>query len=255
VHVPVGYGGTLPVPVVLYFHGAGGSAAGANTSSGWSQLADRERFLVVYPQGLPFGQGGAAAWASAGPVDYGIDDLGFVRALLAQVERSFCVAPGAVFATGMSSGGGMAGYLACALSAQVAAAAPVAGNHYTLTKLGCRPRRPVALLEIHGTADPIVPYAGIPATVDPEWPLPSIPTWVATWAHLDHCRSDASTARVAAHQTLLTFRGCTAGAGVQLYRLDGGGHTYPTALGGEPTDAVIYHYFVAHTRTEPPGAG
>jgi polyhydroxybutyrate depolymerase len=249
VHVPAGYAGMVPTPLVLYFHGAGGNAVGADADSGWSQLADRDRFLVVYPQGLPFGQGGPAAWASAGPTEYDIDDLSFVRAVVAQVERRFCVARGAVFATGMSSGGGMAGYVACALSGQVAAAAPVAGNHYTLTKLGCRPRRRVALLEIHGTADPVVPYNGTPATVDPIWPLPPIPTWVSVWAHLNGCRPDPAEATVAGHETLFTYRRCAPGAGVELYRLDGGGHTYPTSLGGQPTDAVIYHYFMAHTRS------
>lgn len=249
--MPAGYGGSVPTPLVLYFHGAGGSATGSDASSGWSELADRDRFLVVYPQGLQFGQGGPAAWASAGTVDYGIDDLAFVRTLLAQVESRFCVARGAVFATGMSSGGGMAGYLACALSSQIAAVAPVAGNHYTLTKLGCRPRRPVALLEIHGTADPVVPYQGIPARIDPGWPLPSIPSWVSAWARLDRCRPRARKNTVAPRQTLLTYTGCAPGGGVELYRLEGGGHTYPATLASEPADAVIYRYFKEHIRAGP----
>lgn len=252
VHVPTGYVASVPTPLVLYFHGSGGSATGSDASSGWSELGDRDRFLVVYPQGLPFGQGGPTAWASAGTVDYGIDDMAFVRALLAQVESRFCVARGAVFATGMSSGGGMAGYLACDLSEQIAAAAPVAGNHYTLTKLGCRPRRPVALIEIHGTGDPVVPYWGIPASADPGWPLPSIPTWVAAWVRLDRCRPRPRERAVAPHQTLLTYTGCAPGEGVELYRLEGGGHTYPATLAGRPADAVIYRYFIEHSRGRPP---
>ncbi|MBV9174462.1 MAG: hypothetical protein JOZ81_30750 [Chloroflexi bacterium] len=244
----MGYRFTARTPLVLYFHGAGGSAAGANASSGWSELADREDFLVVYPQGLPFGLGGPAAWASAGPIDYGIDDLAFVRAVLGQVEARYCVARGAVFATGMSSGGGMAGYLACALSGQIAAAAPVAVNHYTLTKLGCRPRRPVALLEIHGTADTVVPYGGIPASVDPDWPLPPIPTWVSRWAHLDRCRLRPVASTPVAQETVFAYIGCASGSGVELYRLDGGGHAYPATLAGKPTALVIYRYFMDHRR-------
>jgi len=246
IHVPVGYMSSVPTPLVLYFHGAGGSAAGANATSGWSELGDRDRFLVVYPQGLPFGRGGPAAWASAGPIDYGIDDLAFVRAVLAQVEGRYCVARGDVFATGMSSGGGMAGYLACALSGQVAAVAPVAGNHYTLTKLGCRPRRPVALLEVHGAADPVVPYWGIPD--DPVWPLPSIPTWVSKWAHLDRCRLRPIASAPAARDTLFVYPGCASGSGVELYRLDGAGHVWPDTLAGKPTDTVMYSFFMDHRR-------
>lgn len=249
VHVPANYSGSVRIPLVLLFHGAGGSAAASAASSGWSALADRDRFLIVYPQGLRFGQGGPTAWASAGPVDYGIDDLALVRALLTQVEHRFCVARGAVFATGMSSGGGMAGYLACAYSTHIAAVAPVAGNHYTLNKLGCRPRLPVALLEIHGTADLVVPYHGVPSRLNPEWPLPSIPTWVSTWARLDHCRPKPTQTTPASHQTLVTYSHCTRGAGVELYRLQGAGHTSPATLGYQPTDAVIYRFFMAHART------
>jgi polyhydroxybutyrate depolymerase len=244
----VGYTSSARTPLVLYFHGAGGSAAGANATSGWSELADRDGFLVVYPQGLAFGRGGPAAWASAGPIDYGIDDLAFVRAVLGQVEGRYCVARGAVFAAGMSSGGGMAGYLACALSGQVAAVAPVAGNHYTLTKLGCHPRRPVALLEVHGAADAVVPYRGIPASLDPGWPLPPIPTWVSAWAHLDHCRLRPVASTPAARETLFAYPGCAGRSGVELYRLDGVGHLYPATLAGQPTDAVMYRFFMDHRR-------
>jgi polyhydroxybutyrate depolymerase len=248
VHVPRSYVPSARTPLVLFFHGSGGSAAASAATSGWSELGDRDRLLAVYPQGLPFGQGGPTAWASAEPADFGIDDLCYVRAVLAAVERWFCVARGAVFATGMSSGGGMAGYLACALSGQIAAAAPIAGNHYTLMKLGCRPRRPVALLEVHGTADAVVPYQGISGSVNPLWPLPSIPTWVSKWAHLDRCRPHPSVSRPAPGQTLFRYKSCAAGGGVELYRLDGGGHAYPARLAGRPTDTVIYRYFLGHRR-------
>lgn len=247
-HVPVGYVASVRTPLVLYFHGAGSSAERSDAGSGWSQLADRDRFLVVYPQGLPFGGGGPAAWASAGTVDYGIDDLGFVRRLLADVEHRVCVARGAVFATGMSSGGGMASYLACALASKIAAAAPIAANNYVLTKLGCHPTRPIALLEVHGTADQVVPYAGILRQLDPVWPLPSIPAWISSWARRDRCRTPPTQTRAAHDQTVITYRHCAAGEAVILYRLNGAGHTYPARLAGRPTDALIYSFFRAHQR-------
>ncbi len=248
VHVPAGYKSGARTPLVVFFHGSGSSAAGADANSGWSRLADRDDFLVVYPQGLPFGRGGPAGWASAGPIDYGIDDLAFVRAVLADVEERYCVAPGEVFATGMSSGGGMAGYVACALSGQIAAAAPIAGNHYTLTKLGCRPRRPVGLLEVHGTADAVVPYQGVPARVDPAWPLPSIPAWVSAWTRADHCRARPVAHTPAVRETVFVYPGCAGGSAVELYRLDGAGHISPASLSGEPADLFIYRFFIEHRR-------
>ena len=68
-HIPDGYTPTTSTPLVLYFHGAGGTAAQADRDSGWSSLADRDHFLVAYPQGLPFVAGAPPAWASAGPID------------------------------------------------------------------------------------------------------------------------------------------------------------------------------------------
>lgn len=246
-HIPDGYTPTTSTPLVLYFHGAGGTAAQADRDSGWSSLADRDHFLVAYPQGLPFGAGAPPAWASAGPIDFGIDDLAFVSAVLADVERRACVDKGAIFAVGLSSGGGMAGYLACALSSTISAAAPVAANNYVLTKLGCRPTRPVSILEVHGTADQIVPYYGTSARISPQWPLPSIHAWVSTWAHLDQCSSRPIVSRTG-HEAIFRYRHCVTGAGVTLYRIDGGGHTYPRQLAGRPSNAVIYQFFKTHRR-------
>lgn len=246
-HLPDGYTPTARTPLVLYFHGAGGTAAQADRDSGWSSLADRDHFLVAYPQGLPFGGGGPPAWASAGPIDFGIDDLAFIHAVLADIEKRACVDRGAVFAVGMSSGGGMAGYLACALSDTVAAAAPVAANNYVLTKLGCQPSRPVSVLEVHGTADQTVPYSGTGARIAPAWPLPSIRAWITKWAQLDRCHRRPSIDTVA-RQTIFRYLRCMPGTEVTLYRINGGGHTYPRQLAGRPSDAVIYHFFTTHHR-------
>lgn len=246
-HIPDGYTPSTRTPLVLYFHGAGGTAAQADRESGWSSLADRDHFLVAYPQGLPFGAGAPPAWASAGPIDFGIDDLAFVRAVLADVQRRACVDTGAIFAVGMSSGGGMAGYLACALSSTISAAAPVAANNYVLTKLGCRPTRPVSILEVHGTADQIVPYYGTSARISPQWPLPSIRAWVSAWAQLDQCTSLPIVSQTR-QQTIFRYRRCAAGTDVTLYRINGGGHTYPRQLAGRPSNAVIYQFFKTHRR-------
>jgi polyhydroxybutyrate depolymerase len=246
-HEPTGYVPTRRTPLVLFFHGAGGSAEQADRDSGWSALADRDHFLVGYPQGLPFGRNGPSAWASAGPIDFGIDDLAFVRAVLKDLEGRACIQKRAIFATGMSSGGGMAGYLACSASNQISAAAPIAANNYVLTKLGCRPSKTVSILEVHGTADQVVPYYGTSAKISPQWPLPSITHWISTWARRDHCHGRPAT-NTADHQTQFRYQHCGSGSQVILYRLNGAGHAYPRQLAGRPADAVIYQFFNTHSR-------
>ena len=63
-----------------------------------------------------------------------------------------------IYVTGVSNGGGMAARAACELADRLAAAAPVAGGYGTLP--ACRPSRPLPVLEVHGTGDGVVPYAG-----------------------------------------------------------------------------------------------
>lgn len=241
-HVPVDYDPAAPTPLVLVFHGHGGSAAGMERGSGWSTLADRHHLIIVYPQGLPMGPGGSSFWASAGPVDFGVDDLGYVGRVLDEVQSRLCVDPRRIDATGMSAGGGMAGYLLCRLSGRIAAAAPIAGNHYELTKVGCTPRRPVALLEVHGTQDTVVPYDGV---ADPAWPLPSIPQWLGYWRGHDHCPAVATTFLRIPHLTGLRWAPCDHGTEVVLYRSDGG-HAAPATLGGVPTSRVLAAFFARH---------
>lgn len=94
--------------------------------------------------------------------------------------------PGRVFVTGMSAGGFMANRLACDRADVVAAVAPVAG---TLgSNVGCGPSRPVAVMEIHGTADPVVPYGGGPM-VGRGGPIDIVaaPELASRWRAIDGC--------------------------------------------------------------------
>ena len=248
-HVPSDYDSAVPSSLVLVFHGHGGNPAGMERASGWSTYADRHQMIAVYPQGLPFGPGGTAFWASAGPVDFGIDDLAYVRKMLNNVQRHVCVDARRVYATGMSSGGAMAGYLACRLSGRIAAVAPIAGNHYELTKVGCDPRRPAALLEVHGTHDSVVPYDGIP---DPVWPLPSIPRWLGYWRTHDRCPSRAEIFLRRHELVAMRWAPCADATAVELYRTDGG-HVMPSRLRPSSTPAVLSAFFAQHPLPAPKG--
>jgi polyhydroxybutyrate depolymerase len=246
VHVPTGYHATLPIPVVLAFHGYSGTAAGMEGLTGFSTLADQQGFLAVYPQGLSDGQGGAPFWASIGPVDYGIDDVRYVSNVLDAVERTYCVDVRRIYATGFSNGGGMTAYLACALSERIAAFAPVAGNFYAIPG-GCHPGRPISILDYHGTADQVVPYVGIPTREVPDWPLPSIPRWLASWAARDGCSANASVFYQSGHLTGIRWTGCQAGAEIIHYREEGAGHVWPPLRDdGLMAAQVMWQFFQVH---------
>ncbi|HZO73046.1 MAG TPA: PHB depolymerase family esterase [Ktedonobacteraceae bacterium] len=245
VHIPSAYHNNLPTPLVLYLHGAGGTAAGEDRNSGFTALAEQDNFIVVYGQGLPDAITGQTFWADVGPIDYGIDDVHAVNLMLDDLQNKFCIDPHRIFATGFSSGGGMSNMLSCRLANRIAAVAPVSGNFYTIPG-GCHPSRPISVLNIHGTADALLPYNGFSPDLDPSWPLPPIPQWLQEWAGRDGCNPAPQvflhTPQVMGEQ----WTGCQDGTAIVHYRIEGGGHSWPGPLAGRPFQAIIWNFFQAH---------
>jgi polyhydroxybutyrate depolymerase len=244
VHIPSSYLPGNAYPVVLVFHGYGGSAADMERVTGFSALADTDQFIAVYPQGLTDTYG-VPFWASNGPIDLGIDEVRFTSNLLDALEANFCIDPTRIEATGFSNGGAMAGLLACQFSDRIAAFAPVSGNFYA-PQGGCNPDRPIPILEIHGTADQTVSYYGVPESVDPRMPLPSIPMWLRAWAARDSCADEPTTSATDAGVTTMEWGGCAANGTVIHYRIEGGGHNWPPNLQGRSVAAMLWDFFQAH---------
>lgn len=258
VHVPPG----SPVGLVLNLHGAGGTGAGQRGLTGFDAVADIDNLLVVYPDGYD------KSWADgrgASPADRRhVDDVGFLVALTGKLRDDFGIASGHVFATGMSNGGFMSHRLACDRADLFAAIAPVAG---TLgTGVPCHPSRPVAVLDAHGTADPLVPFnggevrgrGGISHSV-------SVTSMVDTWRSADGCQGEPLVQELpdtgdGTHVRRVDSPVCGADTEVILYRIDNGGHTWPggkqylpRAIIGRTTrvfDAseAIAEFFLTHAR-------
>src|SRR5271167_1511038 len=158
VHVPSGYDGRKKVPLVLALHGRLGTGSGQEKLAHLDKVSDEHGFLVVYPDGLDRG------WADGRggtPSDRGgVDDVKFLSALIDKVESEYKVDAKKVFAVGMSNGGFMSGRLACDLSDRIAAVGIVGASLSENTAATCRPRQPVSVMMIQGTADPLVPFEG-----------------------------------------------------------------------------------------------
>ena len=220
VHVPPGIAAGARMPVVLALHGSRADGAFMEGYSGLSVVADGAGFLAVYPSAInPWNVDDSRPGAP--------DDVRFVSDLLDQLATRLCVDARRVYATGVSSGGGMVARLACDLSERIAAIAPVAGAFAGLPP--CRPRRPVSLLDIHGTADRIVPYAGRPPRG-----AGSVPAFVRAWRGRDRCRGPIRQRRIAARTLLIDYGPCAGGSAVRQIEIGGGGHQYP---GATPPDA------------------
>lgn len=243
-HVPASYQASKPDALVLVFHGFGGTAAGMEHSSGFSQLAEQHSFIVAYLQGLPSGDNGPPFWAEVGPMDYGVDDVLFVSDLISKLQSTLCIDVHRIYATGFSDGGGMTGYLACRLSGRIAAFAPMSGNFYNAPG-GCHPTRPVPIVDFHGLLDTVLPYNGISTQENASWPLPPIPQWLREWAIRDGCTQGPTIILKQSNVTGEQWSNCQGSATIVHYRFQGG-HSFPPMIQGQSGAEVAWQFFVAH---------
>ena len=241
-------------PLVVMLHGGFGSAAQAEKSYGWDAEADAGHFLVAYPDGLNH------AWNTGGgccgtPGRDGIDDIGFVTAMVSAIARAVPVNPGRVYATGISNGGIMAYDLACHTTI-FAAIGPDSATELG----GCPDPTPTSVIAIHGTADKNIPYNGGEGDGVAHIDGPAVPAVNASWRQTDHCAAPAVTS---AGTVTTSLAACPAGRAVELVTIAGAGHQWPGSvpdplaqrlLGTDPPSTaldatqVIWAFFAAHTR-------
>ena len=246
-YVPAG----LPrnASLVVMMHGGFGSADQAERSYGWNQLADREKFAVAYPDGV------GRAWNVGGgccgrPGRQGIDDVGFISAVVDDVATHVPVDRDRVYATGISNGGMMAYTLACRTD-EFAAIGPDAATQLD----ACASPRPTSVLAIHGTADRAIRYDGGPGEGVARIDGPPVPDVNAFWRNVDQCVQPVVTTAAA---VTTSSADCADGRGVTLITVDGAGHQWPDSQpireGADPPSAALdatatlWTFFAAHPR-------
>jgi polyhydroxybutyrate depolymerase len=224
-----------PAALVLVFHGGGGRASGIAPHTGFSALAEREGFLVAYPQGLNGRWNDGRGYAATH------DDVGFVRALLDTLGRELAIDPRRVYATGISNGAMFAYRLACDLPGTFAAVAPVAGAMPADLAPACAHTQPVSVLAFQGTADPLMPYAG-GGVARRRGRVLSAERSIAFWATTSRCDAapvmteepDRVTDGTRVRRAV--YGACRDGRAVELYTIEGGVHTWP---GGPPVGGSV----------------
>lgn len=259
-HVPRSHDWTRPAPLVMVFHGGGGKAQNAIRTTRFNDLADEEGFIVVYPNGTGprdlnvevFTWNGGTCCGNA--MLENADDVGFARAVLADVRSIAAVDGKRVYAAGLSNGGIMAYRLACEAADVFAAIGSVAG---TLNYAPCKPSRPISVIHFHGTADEHLPYEGGygPQSIV-QVNFASVRDTIKTWLALNDC---APPPRLEEFDNIRheTWGGCSGGSSVELYTIIGGQHAWPGADdpawagGDEPTQTIsatqlIWEFFKSH---------
>ncbi|MGD9934629.1 MAG: PHB depolymerase family esterase [Dehalococcoidia bacterium] len=218
-HLPAGITTAAGLPVVLNFHGLGSSALEQEIYSGLVPLSDSERFVLVTPDGTGVPRGWAVALLGNGSED----DLDFVDALLAMLDRELCPDMARVYSTGMSNGAFFSSLLGCVRADSVAAIAPVAGVAWS-DALDCG--RPMPIIAFHGIADGTVPFEG--GDIFGVIPYAGAEQSVDGWAGHNGCASESSTKQITEHVSEVGYAGCA--APTLLYAVEGGGHTWPGAI-------------------------
>jgi polyhydroxybutyrate depolymerase len=243
-HIPPNVPADQSLPIVLVFHGYSGTGGSMLVTTGFNNLADTFGFLVVYPNGL--GPAGAASWNAGGCCGYAkdnhIDEAAFVRGILADLGTLASIDPKRIYATGFSNGAMLSYLLGCEMSDTLAAVAPVAG---VLMNNPCSPPQPVSVLHIHGMADLSVPFSGNTTPAAPGI-FESVQQSIATFVGLDGCPADPAVEQNGL-TTHTTYGPCKKGTAVELYALQGIGHTWPP-VSILPASQIIWNFFVAHPK-------
>lgn len=258
VHVPAN---AKPRPaLVLAFHGGGGHAEimARDRLYGLTAQSERSGDVLVFPNGFSRLPGDRFATWNAGlccgqAQERGVDDVGFVRALLAELRQRVAFDERRVYAIGMSNGAMLSHRLACELPGTFAAIGAVAGTDGTPT---CVPARPVAVLQIHARDDDHVAFNGGPGPSSRvKADFVSVPDTVAKWVRANACTQPPQRVLAVPGAHCERHAGCAGGAEVQLCVTDTGGHSWPggrKAIGGAPgsdalsANAVIWDFFARH---------
>ena len=257
-HLPHNYGdGSESFPLVVAIHGFthDGKAMRAITSpngdpshpDSLDSLADREGFLVAYPNGTSLGLMPGRCWNGGGgingyaavakkAVDKNIDDLKYLQNLLEHIQSQYRVKQGQIFFTGISNGAAMVHRFATEYPELLAGIAVVAGCNQYAASCGLKPKAPVPVLHIHGTADPIWSYHGgsVPLLGQMDSVDSSIQIW--TQANAAQLVEEKTLHFVEAEDLPVKVQRYAAPTGggqleprqrVELYSVVGGGHAWP----------------------------
>jgi polyhydroxybutyrate depolymerase len=225
-YIPAIYDGNTDVPLILNFHGFGSNANQQLVYGDFRDIADKEGFLLVHPEGTLLN--GNQHW-NVGSFTNGstTDDVSFTEALIDELANQYAINLDRVYATGMSNGGYMSFLLACQLSEKIAAVASVTGSMTPETYNACNAQHPTPILQIHGTSDSTVPYNG------DTWTR-SIEDVISYWANYNNCETNPTTKALAdidpsdgSTVEHIVYIDGDNGLTTEHMKVIGGGHTWP----------------------------
>lgn len=235
-HAPPGYAPARPVPLVIALHPYPGDGLEMSRLFGWDTVAEREGFLVAYPDGVNGGFNALVCCSDA-------DDVGFLAALTGHLVEHWRVDPDRVYLTGISNGGDLSFRAAVEASDTFAAIGVVSGGFIgeRTTTDDYAPQRPVSVITFIGERD--------------RYAL-QFRTGIERWQQRLGCTATTPAPADPADGVTLTRSRCADGSDVEVYLIGSMGHSWPGASGDRlsapdvelPATDLIWTFFAAHPR-------
>jgi polyhydroxybutyrate depolymerase len=258
------------LPLVFVLHGGGNRGDGQTPAKflGFTSLAERDQFLLIYPNGIDGVWNDGRGVTYGGPVDAQVDDVEFISKLIDHLVQDNNADPGRVYVTGISNGGMMTLRLGCELSSKLVAIAPITANIPKNIIHTCKPENSLMLLLMNGTDDPLVPYEGgfVRFLRKKMGEVVSTAETVSFWVKNNECDTDASVEYLPdtdltdhSKVKVSTYTNSQMSCQVILYTIEGGGHTLPGSnipnrprlMGNKNNDIdgaqVIWEFFKSHS--------
>ena len=242
-----------PSSVLFNLHGYGSNALEQMNYTNFNNLANTKEnnFILIHPQGAPLNTvltSSSSHWNSGGwTIGSTVDDVDFIDTIIKLVSQKYNLNQDRIYSTGMSNGGFMSYHLACNLSSKIAAVASVTGSMSKETYEDCNPAHPTSILQVHGTIDATVPFDGNSALG-----MRSINDVMDYWKLYNACDVDPTSIitdyfdiEIAVQHDI--YSNCLNDVHVELYKIEGMGHTWPyKGRYGISATEIIWEFINTH---------
>ena len=242
-----------PSSVLFNLHGYGSNALEQMYYTNFNNLANTKEnnFILIHPQGAPLNTvltSSSSHWNSGGwTIGSTVDDVDFIDTIIALVSQKYDLNQNRIYSTGMSNGGFMSYHLACNLSSKIAAVASVTGSMSSETYESCNPDHPTSILQVHGSIDVTVPFQGNSALG-----MRSVNDVMDYWKLYNACDVDPTSIIIDYFDIEIavqhdTYSNCLNDVHVELYKIEGMGHTWPyKGRYGISATEIIWEFINTH---------
>lgn len=265
IYIPTSYTGS-PVPLVFVLHFGGANAAIIENVTEMTEKAEKEGFIVVYPNGTGKFEDRLLTW-NAGfccryPLEHNIDDVKFIRTLIEHFQNEYYIDSSRIYITGFCNGAALTHRIGAELSHIIAAIAPVAGTvggkitENTPLWTPPAPENPVSVIIFHGKKDEYVQYEGATDRERGTYSILSVKDSVSFWVTHNTCNPTPEKVNNNTI-TIETYVNGENNTEVVLYTIENGGHAWPGGNkftgGDEPTTEIsatdtIWEFFEEHPK-------